>query len=97
MARKGLPRTVASGESQRNVKNSHRGVYDSGGACMGPWRGGGGVGGGALARWGVGEGVRMMGAGEGLGGRGQSHGGRLVEGRLALLWIGARGFATCQL
>lgn len=66
--------------SDRGVKGKPKeregtvtGVYDSGGACMGPWQA---VGGWGAGPWhaGGGGGVRMMGAGEGLGGRGQSLG-----------------------
>ena len=77
VARESLPPIVESGESQRNMEEQSQRCLRQWGSLTRPWRGG--------VPDSLGKGVRMTGAGEGLGGRGQSRGGRRVEGPPALL------------
>ena len=87
MAGEGLPQSMELGKSQKNVKEqargtSGRGCQTVGVACTGPcWEGPD-----MLGNRGV---VRMIGAGEGQGRPGRSHGGSWVEGHVALQWMGA--------
>lgn len=87
MAGEDLPQSMELGKSQKNMKEqaretSGRGCQTVRVACTGPWREGPDM----LRNRGV---VRMIGAGEGQGRPGRSHGRSWVEDHVALQWMGA--------